>query len=137
MPSHDYGVTGDNFAYALGVPGEESAATETIKVDATKGFTFAPDSLEVRRGETVTFAVTNRDKIPHEFVLGNKQYQDLHETQMKAGGVNHDYGAFSVRVKPGETQSVTWKFEKRGKILFACHLPGHYDEGMFGRLDVS
>ena len=135
--SHDYGETGENFAYVLGVPGEESAATQTVEIDAAGGFKFSPEKLQVETGDTVTFEVTNVDKMPHELVLGNKQYQELHETQMEAGCVYHDYSDFSVHVNPGDTLSFTWTFQKPGKILYACHLPGHYDKGMFGRLTVS
>ena len=135
--SHDFGSSVDNHAFTLGVPGDPASATRTVKVDATKGFTFSPESLKVEAGETVTFEVTNRDKVEHEFVLGNSNYQDLHESQLKAGGVYHDYSSFSVHVSPDQTASVTWKFERSGRILYACHVSGHYDAGMIGEIKIS
>ena len=135
--SHDFGETTDNFAFILGVPGDAASATRTVKVDAEKEFAFSPKSLQVDAGETITFEVTNSDEVDHEFVLGNRNYQDLHESQLKAGGVYHDYSAYSVHVGPGQTASVTWTFKRSGRVLYACHVPGHYDEGMFGEIRIS
>jgi uncharacterized cupredoxin-like copper-binding protein len=135
--SHDVGENTDNFRFVLGTPGDATAATKTVQVDARENFRFSPASLDVAAGETVTFEVTNRDEVEHEFVLGNRQYQDLHETQLKAGGVYHDYSQFSVHVSPGATASVTWTFEESGRVLYACHVAGHYDAGMVGEISIS
>ena len=135
--SHDFGSSDNNFAFILGVPGDAAMATRTVKVDTVNGFAFTPESVKVEAGETVTFKVTNRDKVEHEFVLGNSNYQDLHESQMKAGGVYHDYSEYSVHVLPGQTASVTWRFERSGRIEYACHVAGHYDAGMIGEIRVS
>jgi uncharacterized cupredoxin-like copper-binding protein len=136
--SHDFGDADvDDFRFVLGKPGEPAAATRTVSVEALADYRFSPRSLEVKAGETVTFEVTNRDKLEHEFVLGNEQYQELHDTQMRAGGVFHDYSSYSVHVMPGETRSVTWTFERSGRVLFACHVAGHYEEGMLGEIRIS
>jgi uncharacterized cupredoxin-like copper-binding protein len=135
--SHDFGENTDNFRFVLGAPGDAASATKTVKVEARDGFRFSPSSLRVRAGETVTFEITNRDRIEHEFILGNRDYQDLHDTQMKAGGVYHDYSEFSVHVSPGQTATVTWTFEESGRVLYACHVSGHYDAGMIGEIRIS
>ena len=135
--SHDFGQTGDNFEFTLGEPADAGDATRTIEVDAVERFRFVPSSLEVAAGETVTFRVTNRDQIEHELILGNKDYQRLHESQVQAGGVYHNYSDYSVHVMPGETRSFTWTFQRPGRIQFACHVEGHYDEGMIGRIRIS
>lgn len=134
---HDLGQTGDNFEFTLGTPGGAAQATRAVEVDALEGFRFRPSSLEVKAGETITFEVTNKDEIEHELVLGNKDYQRLHESQVKAGGVYHNYSAYSVHVMPGETRSFTWTFEKTGRVQFACHVEGHFDEGMIGSIRIS
>jgi uncharacterized cupredoxin-like copper-binding protein len=134
---HDFGVTGKNFNFALGKPGDAGAASRTISIRTEKGFRYTPASVEVAAGETVTFEVRNTDKIDHELVLGNKAYQELHESQVKAGGVYHDYSPYSVHVTPGDSTTFTWTFEKPGRVMFACHIEGHYDEGMFGSIAVS
>lgn len=134
---HDVGEADDNFDFALGKPGDEAAATRTVEVETKPGLKFAPTGVQVKAGETVTFTVTNTDKVDHEFVLGNKPYQDLHESQVEAGGVYHDYSDYSVYVQPGDTQSFTWTFERAGRILFACHVAGHYKAGMVGQITIS
>jgi uncharacterized cupredoxin-like copper-binding protein len=91
----------------------------------------------VDAGETVTFEVTNSDKIPHEFILGNAAYQELHNNQAEAGGVYHDYSAYSVHVVPGDTIGLTWTFQESGRVEFACHVEGHYDQGMIGKIVIS
>lgn len=135
--SHDVGENTDNFRFILGTPGDAASASKTVEVDALEGFRFSPRSLDVKAGDTVTFEVTNSDKVDHEFILGNKEYQELHDTQMKAGGVYHDYSQFSVHVEPGATASVTWTFEETGRVLYACHIAGHYDAGMIGAISIS
>ena len=134
---HDVGEAVDNFEFALGKPGDEAAATRTVEVETKPGFKFAPEGVRVEAGETVTFTVTNTDKVDHEFVLGNKPYQDLHESQVEAGGVYHNYSDYSVHVQPGDTQSFTWTFDTAGRILFACHVAGHYKAGMVGEITIS
>jgi uncharacterized cupredoxin-like copper-binding protein len=135
--SHDLGETGENYAFTLGEPGDPSAVTRTVAVKAGKGLRFDPKTLEVSVGDTVTFVVENVDKMPHEFVLGNAQYQDLHETQMKAGGVHHEHGAFSIALPPGQTGEVTWTFTQAGLVQFGCHVAGHYKGGMVGDIKIS
>ncbi|VAV92898.1 hypothetical protein MNBD_ALPHA06-1830, partial [hydrothermal vent metagenome] len=37
----------------------------------------------------------------------------------------------------GETRSLIWTFTKGADIEYACHLPGHYEAGMRGKLDIA
>ena len=135
--SHDFGETGQNFEFTLGEPGNAGDATQTIKVSAGKGLRFDPRKLDVSVGDTVTFVVSNVDKMPHEFVLGNAAYQDLHETQMQAGGVHHDHGDYSVSLPPGEKAEITWTFTQAGTVQYGCHVEGHYKGGMIGDIKIS
>lgn len=43
----------------------------------------------------------------------------------------------SVLVEPGKTAELTWTFSKAGHLEFACNVPGHYQAGMVGKLNVS
>ncbi|VVO23795.1 plastocyanin/azurin family copper-binding protein [Pseudomonas fluorescens] len=43
----------------------------------------------------------------------------------------------SVLVEPGKTAELTWTFSKAGNLEFACNIPGHYQAGMVGKLNVS
>lgn len=38
---------------------------------------------------------------------------------------------------PGESGSVTWRFTESDGGLYGCHIPGHYEGGMVGSIDVG
>ena len=42
-----------------------------------------------------------------------------------------------VRVAPGQVGEVVWHFTKAGKVDFGCLMPGHYDAGMKGTVEVN
>ena len=42
-----------------------------------------------------------------------------------------------VLVAPGKTAELTWTFKQATGLEFACNLPGHYQAGMVGKLNVS
>ncbi len=41
------------------------------------------------------------------------------------------------RIAPRQTSEIIWKFAKPGQFEFACLIPGHWDAGMFGTVDVK
>ena len=43
----------------------------------------------------------------------------------------------SIRLEPGKTGNIVWKFTNAGKFEFACLIPGHYEAGMKGDLSVA
>ena len=136
--AHSVGPPTENFAFTLGRPPDPGTTPEeTIEVRTMRGFRFEPGEVEVAAGETVRFVVENTDKVPHEFVLGNEPYQQVHDSQASSGGVPHDYSAYSVHVDPGQTRSFEWKFDRSGRVLFACHVPGHYERGMIGEIRIG
>jgi uncharacterized cupredoxin-like copper-binding protein len=135
--SHSAGPPTENFAFTLGKPGDEGAAARTVQIEAVRGFRYAPMKLEVAAGDTIKFEVTNEDVIPHELVLGNSAYQQLHQNQANAGGVYHDYSKYSVHVSPGDTLGFTWTFEEPGRVQYACHIQGHFEQGMIGEIRIT
>ena len=110
-------------------------ATKTVGVKAL-ALTFDPSSVSVQQGDVVKFVVTNEGKAPHEFVIGDEAYQEEHEESMEHGGHDMELGN-SVAVAPGETAELTWRFTSPGRILFACHVAGHYEGGMVGTILVG
>ena len=97
---------------------------------------FAPDRLDVAKGETIRFVVHNAGALPHEFVIGTKAANAEHAKMMAEmpGMEHHDSNAISL--KPGATKALTWRFAKPGSFEFACLLPGHYEAGMHGEVLV-
>ena len=116
-----------------GKPADAADADREVKVTASDELRFDPATVQVKAGEIVTFVVTNKGKADHEFVLGDAAYQAAHETV-------HEHGMSmqnAVTVKPGETQTLTWQFTDRARVLYGCHVPGHYDGGMVGSIQVT
>lgn len=58
-----------------------------------------------------------------------------HMSGMKMVGMEHD-DANSVLVEPGATAELVWQFSKANNLEFACNVPGHYQSGMLGKVNV-
>jgi len=100
---------------------------------------FALDRTEFRPGETVTFVIVNDDPIDHEFILGDEEVQDVHES-----GTGHHHGEVpgEISVPAGETRTATFTFPvalggSDGTLIVGCHLPGHYAYGMRAEVRVT
>ena len=95
---------------------------------------YLPEKLEVERGTVVTFVIENGDPIDHEFILGNEEVQEVHESGTEA---HHGAKPGEVSIPAGETRTTTYEFVEPGTLIFGCHLPGHYSYGMRGVVEVS
>jgi len=107
-------------------------AVRTVEIDIRYS-RFDPTDLVVRPGETVRFVLANRDPIHHEFILGGKRVQQVHER----GEQPHHARPGEVSVPAGEVATTTYTFGEPGTLLFGCHLPGHWDYGMRGTVQVG
>lgn len=122
---------------AIGQPGQASLVTRTIQVDMSDSMRFSPANISVKAGETIKFVLDNKGKVKHEFVLGtDKDLKDHYQQMMKFPEMEHD-DPNMVTVEPGKSGVVIWKFTKSGTVDFACLLPGHYDAGMKGAINVG
>lgn len=61
---------------------DPSEAARVVELKLSDDFRFDPSSIEVKKGETVTFRVTNVGQLPHELMIGGPDAQELHELQM-------------------------------------------------------
>ena len=148
----------------IGHPAAAASATRTVNIEMTD-LAFSPKTLEVKAGETVRFVLVNKGQLLHEFNLGDAAMHAEHQKEMlkmqQSGamtttGMHHagmDHGAMgqgsmpmagmthddpnSVLVEPGKTAELTWTFTKATGLEFACNLPGHYQAGMVGKLNVD
>jgi uncharacterized cupredoxin-like copper-binding protein len=111
--------------------------TATIRVAALDELAFDPPSIEVEVGETVRFVVTNAGETEHEFVVGDAETQEMAEEQAMQGEHGHVEAMASLSLAPGETKEATITFEQQGELLYACHVAGHYDDGMVGTITVA
>ena len=144
--------------YAFGQPAPADKATRTVEV-TMQDIAYSPASIDVKAGETVRFVLVNKGNLLHEFNLGDAAMHAQHQKemlQMQASGMltatgmgkmDHSamghYGMMkhddpnSVLVEPGKTAELTWTFKQATGLEFACNLPGHYQAGMVGKVNVS
>lgn len=123
-------------AHAFGKQGDPKMATRIIAVDMNDMMRFTPSEITVRQGETVRFVVRNKGKIMHEMVLGTMKELKAHGKLMQAyPGMEHD-APHMVHVRPQKQQSMVWQFTNPGEFFYACLIPGHFEAGMIGKINV-
>jgi uncharacterized cupredoxin-like copper-binding protein len=121
----------------FGIAADPRKATRTVTVGMSDRMRFTPETLTVRRGETVRFVVRNEGKILHEMVLGTKEELEHHAEQMRRfPDMEHDE-PHMMHVKPGDSGDLAWTFNRPGEFHFACLIPGHFEAGMQGRIIVE
>lgn len=137
----------------IGSAGDPAEVDREIAVSMDE-MDYAPESIEVKSGETVRFVVTNDGRMVHEFNIGTDAMWDAHRDEMQemmqAGvmtardlrhekmeemGMMHD-DANSVLLGPGESAEIVWTFPDGGTVGFACNVPGHREAGMVGEFDL-
>ncbi len=121
----------------IGQPGDPKKPARTINMTMNDDMRFAPAKITVRPGETIRFVVKNIGAVKHEMVLGSKTDLAAHAQMMqKFPDMEHDDpGAISVA--PGQTGTLVWTFPTaKGAYDFGCLVPGHFDAGMIGQVEV-
>jgi uncharacterized cupredoxin-like copper-binding protein len=103
-----------------------AAAPRVVRIVATPGLRFVPDSVTVKQGEAVTFAVTSMGPVAHEFMVG------------PAADVASDRPGTPEIADIGmmQTGTLTYTFDGPGPYAYACHEAGHYEAGMVGAITV-
>ena len=107
-----------------GIAGDARAATRTVGIAMGDTMRFTPSSVEVRQGETVRFVISNKGRLLHEMVIGDKQTLAEHAALMaRFPTMEHDEpmvfavkdAAILTQVKPGD--KVRFKaIDDRGKL---------------------
>jgi len=122
---------------AWGIAGDAAKVDRSVTIAMSDAMRFSPDSLKVKRGETVRFVLRNDGRMLHELVIGTKAVLEEHAALMrKFPGMEHDE-PWMAHVPPGEAGEIVWRFNRAGKFDFACLIPGHYAAGMVGRIVVA
>jgi uncharacterized cupredoxin-like copper-binding protein len=141
--SHASGMHGGSVMgkkLSFGEPGKPDRVDRALIVTMGDA-TFDPSSLQVGVGETIRFVVTNKSEIDHDFTIGDAKTQIAHRKEMAeamehSGTMDHSDDPNAVLVKPGETRELLWKFTRLGRFEFDCNIPGHYEAGMTGVIEV-
>jgi uncharacterized cupredoxin-like copper-binding protein len=100
---------------ALAAPAAHTASKATTVTVAASEFKFKLSKTSAPKG-SVTFVVTNKGKIVHDFKIDGKA---------------------TPRLKPGKSAKLVVKFAKAGKFAFLCTVPGHAAAGMKGTFTVK
>ncbi len=121
---------------AFGRTGDPRQVTRTVDVDMSDAMRFTPARLTVKRGDTVRFRVKNSGSQLHEMVLGTEKDLREHAALMrKFPGMEHDE-PYMVHVAAGKSGEMVWQFSREGRFMYACLVPGHFEAGMLGRINV-
>ncbi len=129
-------VSGVGYAVASGMEDPEATTLGpgdiTVEIEIEYSH-FVPDQLTVVEGTRVRFLVVNGDPIHHEFITGGAEVHIRHANGTEA---EHPSIPGEVSMGPNGTAITTFTFEEAGVYEFACHLPGHYEYGMRGEIEV-
>ena len=158
--AHDRHVDDHGHDSAIGQPGKAADVSRTIEVVMTDNH-YSRNSISVAKGETVRFRVVNKGSLVHEFDIGTAAMHARHRKEMmvmvergiiEADRIHHDRMAMSMKMpgggmmthddpnsvllEPGQSGEVIWKFSTDARLEFACNMPGHYESGMKGRINI-
>ena len=122
---------------AIGKPGIAAKANRTITIEMSDNMRYTPSNIQVKQGETVRFIVKNAGQVKHELSLGTEKELLEHLEQMrKFPDMEHDEPS-KITLQPGKQGEIVWQFTKAGAVNFACLMPGHYEAGMKGVVQVG
>lgn len=131
---------GHGASFSAGKPGDPRKPARVIEVRMAEGdgkMLFAPDRLEIRKGEQVRFVLRNDGALEHEFVLASTADNLAHaEAMKKAPEMEHDEPN-AKRLAPGKTGEIVWRFTRAGRFEYGCLIPGHREAGMTGTVVVK
>jgi uncharacterized cupredoxin-like copper-binding protein len=121
-----------------GVPGKATEVSKTITikmVETPEGdMAFDPPVFEVKVGETLRISLMNAGQLEHEFILATPAEIAEHSAMMmEMPDMRHDEPN-AVRLQPGASGEIVWKFGQSDDIAFACLIPGHFEAGMRGHV---
>jgi uncharacterized cupredoxin-like copper-binding protein len=91
------------------------AAANTVTVAASE-YKFVLSTKTLKKPGSVTFKITNKGHVPHNFQINKKT---------------------SSMLSPGKSTTLTVKFAKKGTYAYKCTVPGHAALGMKGNFTVK
>jgi len=102
-------------------PASGSSGGKTFNVTATE-FQFTPNKFDAKVGQKLTFKVTNKGTVEHNFViLSPDGSQELTK----------------ISTQPGETKTLEFTPTEAVTYLIDCNIAGHKEAGMTGVLAVK
>lgn len=121
----------------FGQTGDPKKVSRTINVAMSDEMKFEPAMIHVKVGETIRFLAKNPGEIGHEMVIGRAADLLEHAAMMvKFPNMEHSE-PYMAHTAEGQTAEMIWTFSKPGTFEYGCLIPGHYDAGMKGVIQVD
>ena len=150
------------FSASMNMIGEKGDPNEVDRIVNIKMYDnyYEPNSIKVKKGETIKFVVQNLGEMVHEYNIATKEMHIKHQPEMerlvehgillgdkidmvkmkemskKDHSLSHSHSN-SVMVEPKKTGEIIWKFSKNIDLEMACNVPGHYQAGMVGKIIIE
>ena len=130
-PGTPVGSFEDLFGQFEGTPEASPVAdlTDAMVQVTLDEFVVGADQLTLTAGQAYTFAITNTGQLVHELVIEPAGANDAPLDQDGQESEVED-------IDPGASAELTWTFDEPGRYQFACHVPGHLEQGMVLEFDV-
>jgi uncharacterized cupredoxin-like copper-binding protein len=121
-------VLGYDPVAATGHAGSPTAAIVTVTAGKPSEYKFTLSKVSLLPS-TVTFKVTNRGKVAHQFMVCTEP----------AGTTtaNSCFGDSTKTLKPGQSGTLTVTFTKKGTFEFLSQTPGQAAKGMKGLIGIG
>ena len=143
----------------IGEKGDPNKVDRTINIKMYDNY-YEPNSIKVKKGETIKFIVQNLGEMVHEYNIATKEMHIKHQPEMEKmveheillvdkidmdkmkkmskedHSLSHSHSN-SVLLEPKKTGELIWKFSKSIDLEMACNVPGHYQIGMVGKIIIE
>jgi uncharacterized cupredoxin-like copper-binding protein len=113
-----------------------------------RDYRFDPTPVVLVPGETVRFTIFNAGLEAHDFVIGDAAVQQAWSIADAAAtppnllatappaSVPPGTGGLRVYLRSGERATVDYSVPSDEQLSLLCHIPGHIEKGMVGRVDL-
>ena len=148
LEQHPEGAVGDGHGHSHNEASNDVSEPElmgwvinrSVEIRMDDQMRFVPNHLDVHAGEIIRFVVRNDGKIAHEMVLGDEAQIKTHIQAMQQGighgnASGHSEGA-AIELDPGQQGELVVRFSQARRLQMACLVPGHYEAGMRGSVNV-
>lgn len=131
---------------AIARPGTPDQPRDVVVI--MRDYLFDPTPVVLVPGETIRLTVFDAGLQPHELVLGDGDVQAAWAAAHAAAtppapfatpvpaSVAPGTGGLRVWLGSGNRTTVDWTVPPEGELLLMCHLPGHVEQGMVGRVEL-
>lgn len=120
-------------------PVSEGTEAQTLTAAAAdSGLAFAQAELTARAGQPISVSFANPQPLGHNWVLAKPdQVEALASTGKDKGNQDESMIAASETIANGTTDTVEVPTLEAGSYTYLCTVPGHYEAGMHGTLNVQ